>query len=332
MRPASAYYDAHGMRMTVEAQSQALLDAIDTLLGAYIGVPNGADSFRVSLNYGETRVEAEPGLDEVQKCTLPGGIPMICRSGLGRRQIELPGHIRADIDLAARAARFVAVPDVKTGLLETCFLPLLCECLGQAGHHVIHAGTLFAQIRGQRRAFIISGISGAGKTTLTLALAGAGLGMLTDDMTFYQPATAELPGQIWGIRTRCKVHAQTIELLPWLRSLPNAGTTSYGERLVDSRPLKPATAGLTATPGLILFLNPRNPEAHRIEPVDKVTALTRLTRENVRAIDQRRAAVAGRAFEALADLVRSSRTFQASLCPRLEELPGRLAHLWPECS
>jgi len=50
---------------------------------------------------------------------------------------------------------------------------------------------------------------------------------------------------------------------------------------------------------MILFLNPRNTEAHRIEPVDKLTAITRLTRENIRATDPRREAAAGRAFEAL---------------------------------
>jgi hypothetical protein len=152
--------------------------------------------------------------------------------------------------------------------------------------------------------------------------------MLADDVTFYQAATGNQPGQIWGIRTRCKVHTRTIELLPWLRDLPAGSVSLNGERLVNSRSLKPATTNLTAAPGIILFLNPRNPEAHRIEPMDKLAALTRLTRENVRAVDQRREAVAGRAFEALTELVRSSRTFQASLCPRLEELPEQFAALW----
>jgi hypothetical protein len=171
-------------------------------------------------------------------------------------------------------------------------------------------------------------MSGRGKTTLALALAGAGLGMLADDMTFYQAATANQPGQIWGIRIRCKVHSRTLELLPWLRDLPMGSASLHGERLLDARSLEPQTTGLTASPGLILFLNPRNTESHQIEPMDKLTALTRLTRENVRALDQRREAVAGRAFGALAELVRSSRTFQVSLCPRLEELPDRLASLW----
>jgi hypothetical protein len=222
----------------------------------------------------------------------------------------------------------VVNPNIKTGLLETCFLPVLCDYLGLTGHHVIHAASLCVQNDGQRRALIVSGMSGRGKTTLALALAGAGLGMMADDMTFYQPATENRPGQIWGIRTRCKVHTRTLELLPWLRDLPAGGASLNGERLVDSRSLQPATTGLAAAPGVILFLNPRNSEAHRIEPVDRVTAITRLTRENIRAVDQRREALAGRAFEALTELVRSSRSFQASLCPRLEELPERLASFW----
>ena len=192
------HYDAHGMRMTVEAQSQSLLDMIDTLLGAYVGVTGGADGFRVRLDYGQIPAETDPELHDFWKGTLPDGTRMICRNGSQRRQVEMPGQVRADIDLAARVARFVVNPNIKTGLLETCFLPLLCECLGQAGHYVIHAASLFVQAGGQRRALIVSGMSGAGKTTLALALAGAGLGMLADDVTLYQAAPATQPGQIWG--------------------------------------------------------------------------------------------------------------------------------------
>ncbi len=328
MGKVKAHYNVHGMRMTVEAQSRSLLGVIDSLLGDYAGVTGHSDGFWVSLEYGQIPTETSPELQDFWKGVLPDGTRMVCRSGLNRRQIDIPGQVRADIDLGRGVARFVVNPNIKTGLLETCFLPLLCDSLGLTGHYVIHAASLFVQVGGRRRALIVSGMSGAGKTTMALALAGSGLGMLTDDMTLYQPATANQPGQIWGIRTRCKVHARTLEMLPWLRDLPAGGASLNGERLLDSRSLKPATAGLTAAPGVILFLNPRNSEAHRIEPVDRVAAITRLTRENIRAVDRRREAVAGRAFEALTELVRSSRIFQASLCPRLEELPERLAVLW----
>jgi hypothetical protein len=239
----------------------------------------------------------------------------------------LPGHVRADLDLRARVVRLAASPNVKPALVDACFVPILCDCLASAGHYLIHAGSLFQDIGPERRALIISGVSGAGKTTLTLALAGAGWAMLADDVTFYQPATATRPGQIWGIRTRCKVHSRTLELLPWLRALPAGGLSLSGERMVDSRPLPTATTGLTATPAAILFLNPRNPGAHRIEPLDKLAAITRLTRENVRAVDPLRHTVAAKTFAALAELVGSTSTLQASLCPRLDDLPDLSAWL-----
>ena len=161
MALARAHYDAHGMRMTVETQSQPLLDVIDTLLGAYASVNGHPDGFMVRLDYGPIPTETDPELSDFWKGTLPDGTRMVCRNSLKRRQVEMPGHVRADIDLAACVARFVVNPNIKTGLLETCFLPLLCECLGLTGHYVIHAASLFVQIGGQRRALIVSGMSGA---------------------------------------------------------------------------------------------------------------------------------------------------------------------------
>ena len=328
MTSAQAHYNLHGVRITADASDQSLLNVIDAILGAYAGAANGTNHLRISLHSNRRCPKADLKLRELWSGSLPGGTRMNCRRNLTRQQMEIPGQVLADVDLAGGAARFIVSPTCMPGLLETCFLPVLCDCLGRAGHHVIHAASLINQTGGQRRALIISGMSGRGKTTLALALAGAGLPLLADDVTFYRPAKANRPGRIWGIRTRCKVHSQTLELLPWLRDLPADGASVNGERLLDSRSLKPPTTGMTASPCVILFLNPRNTKTHRIEPLDKLTALTRLTRENVRAFDHRRESVAGRAFGALAELVRSSRTFQASLCPRLEELPGQLASLW----
>ena len=58
---ARAHYDVHGMRMTVEAQSQSLLDVIDTLLGAYAGVNGCSDGFLVSLGLRANTDGNRPG-------------------------------------------------------------------------------------------------------------------------------------------------------------------------------------------------------------------------------------------------------------------------------
>jgi len=66
MRMAKAHFNVHGMRMTVEAQSQSLLDVIDTLLGAYADVNGRSDGFLVSLDYGQIPTET------TLNCTISG--------------------------------------------------------------------------------------------------------------------------------------------------------------------------------------------------------------------------------------------------------------------
>jgi hypothetical protein len=325
-----AHYSLHGWQLTVESPSRALLETFDAVLGAYSTDDGRGDRFRVSLSYGPPAGEPDAGLRDFWTGALPDGTPLICRSASGRRQFEVPGRLRTDIDLAGCNARVTLQAGGERSLLEACVLPILCDALGEAGHHVVHAASLFMETGGRKRALIISGKSGTGKTTLALALAGAGFGLLADDMTF--STASGQAARVWGIRTRCKVCPQTSELLPWLKQLPACGAGARGESFIDARQFGAPTTGVTASPGLLLLLNPRNASAHRIEPVDKLTALTRLVRENVRAFEPHRQAASGRAFGALAELVRSSRTFQASLCPRLEELPQRLASLWSECS
>ena len=116
------------------------------------------------------------------------------------------------------------------------------------------------------------------------------------------------------------MHIRLRRLLPWLAVLPRVGGVGCEEVMVDVRPSVSPTTGLTASPGLILFLNARNPWQHQVHPLDKPRALARLVNENVRAYEKHREGGAGRAFAAMAELVRMSDTFEASLCPALQGL------------
>ena len=88
-----------------------------------------------------------------------------------------------------------------------------------------------------------------------------------------------------------------------------------------------AAAALTAVPGAIVFLNARNASAHEIEPLDRVTALTRLTRENVRVYERGRRDQTARWFDAMWQHVRCSNTFHVSCCSELEAIPSLLEGL-----
>jgi hypothetical protein len=123
------------------------------------------------------------------------------------------------------------------------------------------------------------------------------------------------------------VLSRTLDLLPWLQEYPRHPGRVRGEFSLDAALLAPPGKRRSAAPGAIIFLDARNDHEHHVEEVDKTTALTRLVRENVRAYDRTAEGPAGRAFVALATLVRQSRTWRVSLCPRLETLYDVIAPL-----
>jgi hypothetical protein len=314
-----AHFGVHGVSIAVEADGPALLEPVQAALGAYTSQPGGG-AFDLRVRYAQ-QLPAVAELPEFWRGTLPGGSRIIFRCDPRRRQIEVIDQALADVDLSGGRAEFVVRPGAEACLLEACVLPWLCEILNDHGHYIIHAASLFVNRQPQRKAVLISGPSGSGKTTAGLGLAGQGFGLLADDMTFFSPSAPPEGGQLWGIRLRCcKVHWQTIQMLPWLTDLPRVGGCGNKEVAVDVRQAIAPTVGVTALPGLILFLNPRNPWRHQMHPLDKTRALARLVNENVRAYEKHRDGSAGRAFAAMAELVRTSDTFEVSLCPKLQEL------------
>lgn len=318
MRPAPAHFDVHGLHIAVEADSPALLAPVQAAIGAYAAPPEPG-AFALRVRYAQ-ELPAPAELPEFWRGTLPSGIRIIFRCEPRRRQIEVIDQALAEVDLSAGRAEFIVRPGAEKCLLEACVLLWLCEILNDRGHYVIHAAAVFPDRQSPREAVLICGPSGSGKTTAGLCLAGQGFGLLADDMAFYTPLAPHGGGEVWGIRLGCKVHPRTIELLPWLADLPRIGSTRSEEVLVNVRQAVPPTTGAAASPRLILFLNSRNPVQHQVQPVDKTGALARLVNENVRAYEKHRDGSGGRAFAAMAELVRRSDTFEVSLCPRLQEL------------
>ena len=320
-----ANFDVHGLRISAEADSAILLDAVRTVVGDYAVADEGCEAggFRIRLRYSD-EIVAPSNLPEFWRGVLPSGNVMVFRCGQRRRQIEVLGKAAGWVDLDAGAADFTARPGMEGALLEACILPTLCDFLNTSGHYVIHAASLLAKDDGQGRAVMISGLSGRGKTTASLALAADGFALLADDMTFYTAAGPGQDSRVWGIRMPCKVHPQTLELLPWLREIPSVGALENGEVLMD---VPPKSVGLTAAPAIILFLNLRNPGQHIVRPIEKTDALARLVNENVRAYEKSRDGGAGRAFAAMSELVRRCQVYQASFCPDLQQIPSLVRSL-----
>jgi hypothetical protein len=327
MKGVTATYDVHGTHITVEAAGTELGGLVDTVLKSCATDQPDEKTFLLCLRYGDPAPPADSAsLRLFWSGILPSGLPMVFRCADGQREIELPGRARARLDWPRRRAEVVVTRGAEGCVLDGCILPLVCMILGHAGQHVIHAASLLGSSGRGRRALLLSGVSGAGKTTTALALAGAGLQLMADDASFVRLAGGGSEAEVWGLPLPCKVHRNTLAMLPWLERLPRWPARSDGEFLIEVARVQPPAAP-PAPPALILFLDPRNAEEHRVQPMEKTAALARLLRENVRAYEQTAESVAGEAFAAMAALVRASATYRVSLCPSLDGLLDRIAPL-----
>jgi hypothetical protein len=327
MKGVTATYDVHGTHITVEAAGTEMGGMVDTVLKSCATDQPDEKTFLLCLRYGDPAPPADSAsLRVFWSGILPGGLPMVFRCADGQREIELPGRARARLDWPRRLAEVVVARGEEGCVLDGCILPLVCTILGHAGQHVIHAASLLGSSGRGRRALLLSGVSGAGKTTTALALAGAGLQLMADDASFVRLAGGRTEAEVWGLPLPCKVHRNTLAMLPWLERLPRWPARSDGEFLIEVARVQPPAAP-PAPPALILFLDARNAEEHRVQPMEKRAALARLLRENVRAYEQTAESVAGEAFAAMAALVRASATYRVSLCPSLDGLLDRIVPL-----
>jgi hypothetical protein len=240
------------------------------------------------------------------------------------RQTDLPGLARVIVNLPRREARVTVKRGAEWCLNRNVITPLLCAFLGEVGQHVIHAASLAVRDGRNSRAVLLAGHSGLGKTTTALALARSGLRLMADDASFIGPSDLGRLA-VWGLPRPCKVHRRTFQLMPWLEKLPRRPAPTEDEYLIDVAALSGANALHSARPGLIFFLDRRNARRHRVSPLDKTAALLRLTRENVRAIETGADGPAGRAFDAIGELVQQSDAYLLSVGPRLDGLFDHLA-------
>ncbi len=324
-------YAAYGMSLRVEAESPDLADRVDALLRHFSvsdAAPEGVE-FTFVMRRGDPSDAPPPG-DQWPKFwagVLPGGLAAAIHAGPRGRRVALGDQALLLIDLPGRRAELIVRPGKEWAIEYGCIVPTLCEFLAEVGQFVIHAASLSAEVAGESRAVLLSGLSGMGKTTAALALARDGMRLMADDASFAGRLAGGDSLAVWGLPRRCKVHAETLALFPWLADLPRRPAITQNEYFVDLAAMAITDTPRQIRPAVLLFLARRNDVGHRLVRMDRLSALKRLTRENVRACNCSASGPAGGAFTAFTELVRTTAAYTLSEGPSLDGLADAVRDL-----
>lgn len=318
-------YCLHRLPLTVQAASDALAARVDQFLQPFAAKGGGTAEFQVSISHGADDCEHLQGLRCVWRQRLPGGIDASGWSGRDTRVLCLHDKGLLIVDPAARSAKVMVRPGQESCLVLGLLIPAITEFLSQLGQHACHAACLRLSPTSSR-CVLIFGESGAGKTTTSLALHGQGLRLMADDCTILVPGAGQQHGKprLWGLPRPCKVHRRTFEMVRWLRQAVPEPRFVSEESVIPFPQLAPVDVQGMAEPAMILFLQPRNSDNHRLEQLKPLQTVAELTRRIVRSPDRDGIAQANCGFGSAVQLAEACPAFRLSVGPQLESLSQRI--------
>lgn len=306
-------YDVHGVGLafktnhaavaeTIHARLQHFERAVDDTELRFELVVGGAD--RVEVPSGRARRVYEPVEGEVAYYPDADALyvehrdaRLLCSPAIGASQAFAPAAADADLWLLSRP--FLTLP--------------LIESLKRRGLYSLHAAA--GSIDGG--GILVAGTSGAGKTTLTLALGAAGFALLSDDMVFLSGDGAltarAFPDEV-------DVTDDTLGMFPELseRAYERPG---WPKKQLPIDAVGPVA--MSCRPALLVLAQLGRERTSRLEPIGADAALVELS-PNVLLTE---AGSSQRHLAALGELVRSTRCYALELGRDVLELPERLRAL-----
>lgn len=326
----AAAYDVHGVTVAVRSASRPVLDAVDRRLRSFrSGPPDPAaadmpEDVIVDLVVGQAGDARPPAAGHGRPVyDAPGG-QVFYDDADDLLWLDHPGSAWLRVEPSVGTARLWAAGDGEDDvwLVSHPLLTIaLLELLKRRGRYSLHAAAMAST---DGTVTLLAGGSGAGKTTLALALLRHGWAFLADDTVFL--GAGEPGPTVLGFADEVDVGGGTADLLPGLDDLL-AGHTVPGR---DKRQLRVEEAfGATpvpeARPTALVFPAVGGDDRSRLEPLAPDEALVELA-PNVLLTEP---ASSQAHLDALAALVRTTPCWRLETGRDFGRLAGMLRGLSP---
>jgi hypothetical protein len=311
-------YSFHGLNLIVQGED-AVLNALQARLGRF---PAGNTRAAAYLHFEFHKV-ADDSRDVIKRPAGPGR--PVFDPGLGelayfdesqQLYLEVPERGRA---LCHVKSHRVHISYRESEASDPCLLAHLfftvplAELLKRRGLYMVHAAGLAVGGKG----LLVAGQSGAGKTTLAIALLRAGFDFLADDTVFLSLGNSGL--RILAFPDEVDVTARTLGFFPELQRLTQASKASGRlKQPVCATSLYQARPSWECAPEAIIFPQPGKSSHSVLTPMPKAEALVQLVCNVLRT--EPRSSQAH--LDALARLVKTSRCYRLQTGQDFDRLPG----------
>lgn len=263
----------HGVSIALCSESQGAADAIAELLAAY--VDRGARADRAGR--GGIRIALRT-VGAAETVAFPAGPPLISYGPVRAQRVDggvivTDGHSALTVE--AGGARIDGTVHPASLGLPYAFGAVLFNLALQLAlrHHNLHY-THAAAVGDARRPLLLVGNSGAGKTTLAIALAAGGMPFLSDDAIFLHPGADGL--KVLPFRRPLHLDDGTLRLFPALAALA-VGPFQRGSRLrwdLDPYRCFPGRVIERAEqPAMLVVLKPSSDTTAALQPISAAAAL-----------------------------------------------------------
>lgn len=264
-------YRLHGVPITVRANHEPLRQAVSNLLRPFAAAPEADAALEAAALQVDLTTDPAPLLPTASLTAWLEAGPLVCLADESASYLVYEGQYAARLAPASGITAWIPACLANDAWIvgHRIIMPLLVEALRHRGLFMLHA----AALAHAGRAALFPAPSGAGKTTLTIALLRAGFSFLSDDNPLLAAAGHRVA--VYAFPDRLNVTSATRALFSELRPHWEAATPDgqHAKRPLDVATIYGAPIAREAAPGAIIF--PEVGDALRtcIEPLSRVEAL-----------------------------------------------------------